>query len=154
LADANWLHLSGYLLLRAPDPAVVIRAAEAARQVGARVAVDLASAAMIEAYGADAFRALIASIAPTVVLGNEGEWDVVGGWSDTLSVDAVVKRGRLGSTFIVGGEQTSLGAVPGLVVDVTGAGDALAAGYFVGGPQVAMAAAARCVSATGAQPPG
>ncbi len=154
LAGANWLHLSGYLLLRAPDPAVVIRAAEAARQVGARVAVDLASAAMIEAYGADAFRALIASIAPTVVLGNEGEWDVVGGWSDTLSVDAVVKRGRLGSTFIVGGEQTSLGAVPGLVVDVTGAGDALAAGYFVGGPQVAMAAAARCVSATGAQPPG
>ena len=34
LSGADWLHLSGYLLLRAPDPAVVIRAARAARQMG------------------------------------------------------------------------------------------------------------------------
>ena len=46
LAGADWLHVSGYLLLRAPDPAVVIRAADAARRVGVRLAVDLASAAM------------------------------------------------------------------------------------------------------------
>jgi ribokinase len=153
LAGADWLHLSGYLLLRAPDPAVVISAARAARQVGALVAVDLASAAMIVSYGVRAFRALVASIAPTLMFGNEREWDVVGGWSPDLCVDAVVKRGRLGSTFIAGGVHRSLSVVPGPVVDVTGAGDALAAGYLVGGPQVAMAAAAACVSATGAQPP-
>lgn len=153
LTGADWLHFSGYLLLRAPDPAVVIRAARAARQLGVRVAVDMASASMIETYGARAFRALVGKIDPTVVFGNEGEWDVVGGMSNELSIDAVVKRGALGSTFVVDGVQTSLAVVPGPVVDVTGAGDALAAGYFVGGPQMAMAAAARCVSQTGAQPP-
>ena len=158
LAGADWLHLSGYLLLRAPDPAVVIRAAEAARGVGVRVAVDLASAAMIETYGAQAFRALVEALEPTVVFGNEGEWDVVGvspgtQWTASLSADAVIKRGPLGSTFVVGGVRRSFEVVPGPVVDVTGAGDALAAGYFVGGPELAMVAAARCISHTGAQPP-
>jgi len=153
LTGADWLHLSGYLLLRAPDPAVVIRAARAARKLGVRVAVDLASAAMIETYGALAFRSLVEKLDPTVVFGNEGEWDVVGGSPDQLSADAVVKRGSRGSTFVAGGLRTPSGVVPGSVVDVTGAGDALAAGYFVGGPQMAMAAAARCVAQTGAQPP-
>jgi sugar/nucleoside kinase (ribokinase family) len=39
------------------------------------------------------------------------------------------------------------------VVDTTGAGDALAAGYLVGGVDLAMAAAARCIAHRGAQPP-
>jgi sugar/nucleoside kinase (ribokinase family) len=152
LAGADWLHLSGYLLLRAPEPAVVMRAAQAARHLGVRVSVDLASAAMIQTYGAKAFRALVENLGPTVVFGNEGEWDAVGGLPDPLAVDAVVKRGSLGARFVVGGTQTTLGIVPGPVTDVTGAGDALAAGYFVGGPETAIAAAARCISRTGAQP--
>ena len=153
LAGADWLHLSGYLLLRAPDPAIVIRAARSARDLGVRVAVDLASAAMIETYGAREFRAVVEKLDATVVFGNEAEWAVVGGPAGRLSADAVIKRGPLGSTFVAGGVQTSYGADPGPVVDVTGAGDALAAGYFVGGPQMAMAAAARCISRLGAQPP-
>lgn len=152
LAGADWLHLSGYLLLRAPDPAVVIRASNAARRVGVRVAIDLASASMIETYGAQAFWALVEKLDPTVVFGNEGEWEVVGVSPDSLSAEAVVKRGPRGSSFVVGGVQTSLEIVPGPVIDVTGAGDALAAGYFVGGPEMAMVAAARCVSQMGAQP--
>jgi ribokinase len=152
LAGADWLHISGYLLLRAPDPAVVIRAAEAARRAGLRVAVDLASAAMIGTYGAPALRALMERLESSVVFGNEGEWDVLGVSPGSLSADAVVKRGPNGSTFVVGGVPTSLEIVPGPLVDVTGAGDALAAGYFVGGPEMAMVAAARCVSQTGAQP--
>ena len=90
---------------------------------------------------------------PTVAFVNEGEWDVVGGSPDTLSVDAVIQSGRLGSTLVVGGVQVVLGAVPSPAVDVSGAGDALAAGYFVGGPQMAMAAAARRAARTGGQPP-
>jgi ribokinase len=152
LAGADWLHVSGYLLLRAPDPAVVIRAAEAARRGGARVAVDLASAAMIETFGAPALWAFVEKLEPSVVFGNEREWDVVGVSPGSLSAEAVVKRGTLGSTFVVGGVRTSVEIVPGPVVDVTGAGDALAAGYFVGGPKMAMVAAARCISQTGAQP--
>ncbi|HEX7535492.1 MAG TPA: carbohydrate kinase family protein [Dermatophilaceae bacterium] len=153
LAGADWLHLSGYLLLRAPDPAVVIRAARAARQAGVRVAVDLASAGMIATYGAGAFRTLVEALDPAVVFGNEGEWDVLGGPPDPLRCDAVVKRGPRGSTFVAGGVATSLAILPGPVADVTGAGDALAAGYLLGGPQLAMEAAARCVSQVGAQPP-
>ena len=152
LAGADWLHVSGYLLLRAPDPAVVIRAADAARRVGVRLAVDLASAAMIETYGAPALWALVEGLEPSVVFGNEAEWDVVGVSPGSLSAGAVVKRGPLGSTFFAGGVRTSLEIVPGPVVDVTGAGDALAAGFFLGGPEMAMLAAARCISQTGAQP--
>ena len=154
-AGADWLHLSGYLLLRAPDPEVLIRASIAARRVGVRVAIDLASASMIETYGAEAFWALVEKLAPTVVFGNEGEWDVVGVSPTSLTsrtVEAVVKRGARGSSFVCGGVQTPRDVVPGPVVDVTGAGDALAAGYFVGGPEMAMAAAARCVAQIGAQP--
>ena len=39
------------------------------------------------------------------------------------------------------------------VVDTTGAGDALAAGYLVGGTEAAMQAAARSVGVIGAMPP-
>ena len=38
------------------------------------------------------------------------------------------------------------------VVDTTGAGDALAAGWLVGGPDLALEAAARCVGRVGAMP--
>jgi len=152
LAGADWLHLSGYLLLRAPDPAVVIRASNVARRAGVRVAIDLASAAMIETYDRQALRALVEKLDPTVVFGNEGEWEALGVSPESLPTDAVVKRGPRGSSFVVGGVQTSLEIVPGPVVDVTGAGDALAAGYFVGGPEMAMVAAARCVAQVGAQP--
>ena len=152
LSGADWLHLSGYLLLRAPDPAVVIQASNAARRAGVRVAIDLASASMIETYGARAFSTLVERLDPTVVFGTEREWEVVGVPPDSLSAEAVVKRGPRGSSFVVGGVETALEIVPGPVIDVTGAGDALAAGYFVGGPEMAMVAAARCVSQIGAQP--
>jgi sugar/nucleoside kinase (ribokinase family) len=38
------------------------------------------------------------------------------------------------------------------VVDTTGAGDALAAGYLVGGPELGLEAAARCVATLGTMP--
>jgi sugar/nucleoside kinase (ribokinase family) len=44
-------------------------------------------------------------------------------------------------------------APPVDAVDTTGAGDALAAGYLVGGPELAIDAAARSVGLVGAMPP-
>jgi sugar/nucleoside kinase (ribokinase family) len=38
------------------------------------------------------------------------------------------------------------------VVDATGAGDALAAGFLVGGIELALDAAARCLAGPGAMP--
>ena len=43
-------------------------------------------------------------------------------------------------------------ALPADVVDTTGAGDALAAGYLVGGAEPPSWAAARCVAQLGATP--
>ncbi|MET0563559.1 MAG: hypothetical protein ABW114_08950 [Gaiellaceae bacterium] len=39
------------------------------------------------------------------------------------------------------------------MVDTTGAGDALAAGFLVGGLELGLEAAARCVAQVGAVPP-
>ena len=53
--------------------------------------------------------------------------------------------------FAVDGE-TARCRRPTEVVDTTGAGDALAAGFLVGGPELALEAAARCVAKLGAMP--
>jgi sugar/nucleoside kinase (ribokinase family) len=50
------------------------------------------------------------------------------------------------------GERTEFPAVPAEVVDTTGAGDAFAAGYLVGGVELALETAARAVSSLGATP--
>ncbi len=60
----------------------------------------------------------------------------------------MLKRGPLGARF----DELELPAVPAEVLDTTGAGDALAAGYLVGGPELALAAAARCVAKLGSMP--
>ena len=57
----------------------------------------------------------------------------------------VVKRGALGIR-VVGENARELPAREAAVVDTTGAGDALAAGFLVGGPELALEAAARCVA--------
>jgi ribokinase len=137
---ADWLFVSGYALLRSASPELL-----AALAAGRRTAVDLSSAAMITRYGAAAFRSLWGSLQPSVVFANEDEWEVCGAeFGGTL----VLKRGPLGASF--DGEHRP--AVPVDVVDATGAGDALAAGWLVGGPDLAMEAAARCIGRVGAQP--
>ena len=59
------------------------------------------------------------------------------------------KRGARGCSF--DGDERAALAVDA-VVDTTGAGDALAAGWIVGGPDLALAAAARCIQRAGAMP--
>ena len=66
--------------------------------------------------------------------------------------DVVVKGGADGAVTVVNGVVMEHAAMLTDVVDLTGAGDALAAGYLVGGIQLGLAAAARCVSQHGAQP--
>ncbi|MGZ4484388.1 MAG: carbohydrate kinase family protein [Nocardioidaceae bacterium] len=145
LHGADWLLVSGYALLRSPAPQALVDLAGSARNRGTRVAVDLSSAALIEEYGAAAFRALWRSLAPAVVFASDAEWAAAGGGFDgTL----VLKHGAAGASF--GDDHRT--PVAGPVLDATGAGDALAAGYLVGGPDLAMATAARCLARVGAQP--
>jgi sugar/nucleoside kinase (ribokinase family) len=65
-----------------------------------------------------------------------------------LEASWVVKRGEAG--VIVDGTEYAALAVD--VVDTTGAGDAFAAGFLVGGVALGLEAAARCCSQLGAMP--
>ncbi len=146
--DSAWLdgcthlHLPGYSLLRAPIDAAALRAAELAP----RVSVDLSSWSAIRDFGAERFRERLETLGPAIVFANEDEERILGGPLD--GCEWVLKRGPLGARF--GGLE--LPAVPAEVLDTTGAGDALAAGYLVGGADLALAAAARCVAKLGSMP--
>jgi ribokinase len=146
--EGDHLHVSGYALLAEPVREAAVRAVELARRAGARVSVDLSSWSTIEAAGAPAFRALVESLAPDVVFANEDEERVVGGRIGGAAA-WVLKRGAAGCSFD-GDERAALPVAE--VVDTTGAGDALAAGYLLGGPDVALQAAARCVVRMGSMP--
>ena len=144
------LHISGYSLLATPIDDAAFRAATLARGNGARVSVDLSAWTRIREYGPVRFREQVEQLAPDVIFANEAEWEIVGA-AYGLAPTAVVKRGARG-LLVLGEERVELPAHDGPVVDATGAGDALAAGFLVGGPELALEAAARCVAKPGAMP--
>lgn len=153
LDGADWLFVSGYALLRAPDPQRLVDTATAARAAGTRVAVDLSSAAMVARFGAGAFSALCEDLRPSAVFANDAEWSTSpGGFGAGGDAVLVLKHGPDGASFVIDGIPDDRRPPPGPVVDVTGAGDALAAGFLVGGVDLAMTAAARCVAQRGAPP--
>jgi sugar/nucleoside kinase (ribokinase family) len=151
--DPDWfacdcLHISGYALVSSPIDTAAARAAQLARAEGARVSVDLSAWTRIRAHGAARFRAQLEVLEPDVLFGNEGEWDEVGEFGGTR----VVKRGAQGFDVVRGDAVQRCQAPNTPVVDTTGAGDALAAGFLVGGAELALEAAARCVAQVGAMP--
>jgi ribokinase len=151
LAGCRWLHLSGYSLLADPIAGAALAAGRLARAEGARVSVDLSSWSAIRERGPAVFRTTLEELAPDVVFANEPEWELVGG-AYAIGETAVVKRGSRG--VVVHGpsgteEHTAVGSE---VVDTTGAGDALAAGFIVGGIELGLETAARCVAQLGAVP--
>ncbi len=159
--DGAWLgcdvlHLSGYALLREPIAATALLAARLAREQGARVSVDLAAWTEIRSYGPVRFRGLLDELAPDVLFATEAEWELLGGAYLTAPV-GVLKRGARGCTVLTEDAKLDFAAVDTEVVDPTGAGDALAAGFLVGGSLEEAArrgldAAARCVAAIGSMP--
>jgi ribokinase len=148
--DADVLHLSGYSLMRSPIDDAALLAADLARASNARVSVDLSAWTRIRDFGPAKFRERLETLEPDVVFANEPEWEIVGG-AYALARTAVVKRGARG-ILVLGEQPAELPPVPGEVVDATGAGDALAAGFLVGGPELAVATAARCVAKLGTMP--
>jgi sugar/nucleoside kinase (ribokinase family) len=146
LEGVDHLHVSGYALMVEPVRSAALRTAELARERGARVSLDLGTWSAIRDAGVEEFSSAVRRLAPDVVFAHEDEERVVG-----RIVDAtwIVKHGSRGCSF--DGEERAALPVE-RVLDSTGAGDALAAGWIVGGPDLALEAAARCVQQLGAMP--
>jgi sugar/nucleoside kinase (ribokinase family) len=141
LHSCDVLHVSGYCLLREPMAQAAIEAA----RLAPRVSVDLASAHDIEIAGARRFAARLQALEPNLAFATEAERAAVPDFDTTW----VIKLGARGARFPEG-----LYPAPEVeAVDTTGAGDALAAGYLVGGPELAIESAARSVRIIGAMPP-
>ena len=154
--ECDVLHLSGYALLREPIADAALLAASTARDRGARVSVDVAAWTEIRAFGPVAFRELLDAVAPDVLFATEAEWEILGGAYLTAPT-SVVKRGPRGCTIVTEDARLDLAPVDAEIVDTTGAGDALAAGFLLGGSLADAArrgleAAARCVARVGSFP--
>jgi sugar/nucleoside kinase (ribokinase family) len=138
--DCDVLHISGYAIAEEPIASAAAHAARAARARGATVSLDVSAWSLVD----DAFRERARSLAADVVFATEHERDALG----PLATRWVVKHGAGGMTV----DGRDWPAQDADVVDTTGAGDALAAGFLVGGPDLALEAAARCCAQLGAMP--
>lgn len=154
--DCDVLHLSGYALLREPVSDAALLASRYAHARRARVSVDVAAWTELRAFGPVRFRELLDTVGPDVLFATEAEWEMLGGAYLTAPA-GVIKRGPRGITVISDDARLELSPVAADVVDTTGAGDALAAGFLLGGSleeaaRRGLEAAARCVSKVGALP--
>ena len=159
--DVSWLecdvfHVSGYALLREPISHTALLACRLARERGARISVDVAAWTEIRAFGPVAFRGLLDAVEPDVLFATEAEWEMLGG-AYLSAPTGVIKRGARGAIVVTEEARLDLSPVDAVAVDSTGAGDALAAGFLLGGSledaaRRGLEAAARCVSRVGSMP--
>ena len=143
----SWLHVTGYALFRKPIDEAAAKAAGAVRGQGGRISVDLSSWSLIRDFGPDRLVQRLELLEPDVLFGNVEELEAIGGRFPAR--EWVLKRGPEG-VELSDGRHLPAPAVD--VVDTTGAGDAFAAGYLAGGPELGLEAAARCVGKLGTMP--
>src|SRR3954468_12193908 len=161
LEGCDVLHLSGYALLREPILHAALLAARFARDRGARLSVDVAAWTEIRAFGPVRFRELLDTLAPDLLFATEAEWEMLGG-AYLSAPTGVLKRGARGCVVVTEDARLDLAPLDANVVDSTGAGDALAAGFLqvlvLEGGSLEEAArrglecAARCVARVGSFP--
>jgi ribokinase len=144
LDGCEWLHVPVYSLARQPLRETALRAISAAPQVS----LDLSATVALEQAGVELVREVIAEHRPAVVFGNEEEVALLDPEADTV----VVKKGARGVAVRTNGETREHQARQVEAVDTTGAGDAFAAGFLLGGAELGLEAAARCVGQLGAMP--
>ena len=137
LDDARWLHLPAYGFEREPMRGELARLAGVARARGAGVSVDASSTGLLAGLGVPFARDLVGGIRPAVLFANEDEaalLGLTGGGAVAASVahTVVVKHGALPTDVIVDGRlvaRVDVAPVRG-IRDLTGAGDAFAAGFL------------------------
>jgi ribokinase len=102
------------------------------------------------------FREIIDVVAPDVLVATEAEWEMLGG-AYLSAPTGVIKRGPRGVTIVTEDARLDLSPIDAEVADTTGAGDAFAAGFLLGGSledaaRRGLDAAARCVATVGSLP--
>ncbi len=167
---ATHLHLSAYPLFDPQSRPAALAALAAARTGGLSTSVDAASAGPLLEVGPAAFAhwvgrvdLLLANLAEARVLLDDPalEPDTAARALLGLAGQVVVKLGAQGALCADAAGVTAIPAVPVTAVDVTGAGDAFAAGFLAArsagaGPTAALRAGAalgaRSVTVPGARP--
>jgi sugar/nucleoside kinase (ribokinase family) len=161
---ARYLHLSAYTVLDAGSRQAGLYALAAARDLGWRTSVDVASAGPLIDAGPDRVLGWLGGA--DLVLANTDEAEVLTGHRDPVRAAqalagadrvAVVKRGAEGAVWAGAGEVHSAAAPRITAVDTTGAGDAFAAGllaalYTGSGPVDALTAAIHLGATVAARP--
>ncbi len=137
---AGVLHLPAYSLLGRSLGDAASRAVMLAREAGAQVTVDLASAAPLLASGRGTAQSRVAVVAPDVLFSNAAEAAAFLGAGDPelllrFAPIAIVKRGASGATVLArraGATHFRLDVAtrPLPASDSTGAGDAFDAGFL------------------------
>lgn len=141
-AGADAYHLPAYSLLGHPLGEAGMAGIAHARRAGARVTLDLASAAPLLEAGRKAALSLVAQAAPDLLFATDDEAAALlgprrplDGLLDLAPI-AVVKRGRKGASVLARERGETLrfevATTPLQVSDTTGAGDAFDAGFLHG----------------------
>ena len=166
LTSSDRVYFSGYLLLNPRSREAAIAILEIAREAGAQIYVDPASAAPILRLGAIDFLSWLGQV--DVLLANLDEARALTGEIDPwLAAEQLLTSARtvivkLGSAGAIGLTRTNRAQVSAhsihQVVDTTGAGDAFAAGFLLANQSLdeSLAAGAKvaadCVVSVGARP--
>jgi sugar/nucleoside kinase (ribokinase family) len=135
------LHVPAYSFTGGPVANSTIDAIHRAKKKGILVSIDASSTGMLAQYGVERFLDLLADLRPNFVIGNESETSFLGltvdGWPGPEvgrlpGVIVVTKAGADPTIVQRSGEERLVVSVPPVpnVRDLTGAGDAFAAGFL------------------------
>lgn len=131
LEGVDWLHLSGYALLRDPQRGAALRAVELARERGVRLSMDVPTVQWQSAPES------ILEVAPKLALlliSERGAASIVSEPRELVAAGCEVvalKRGSLGCRILTSADDITVPAEKVEVVDTTGAGDSFAAGAIL-----------------------
>lgn len=141
ISDLTHLHLPAYCFAAEPMAGTARGLARRMHRQDATVSVDASSTGMLRRYGQHQFLELVADLAPALLFANRDEADLLGlahgnepgpELAAIPQTTAVVKDGDRPSTVFVPGDRPVQVPVAPVrnVRDLTGAGDAFAAGFL------------------------